>query len=111
MYRQLINAHSKCAGLLDSEGVLTKENECFVSEAIGDLSLALFLEMREPDYSKVKSGMDFLWDNPYCIPVLSRKQTEKVSLKHLILGRNVPMTFLYVKLWRFYMSIRRRNLA
>ena len=111
MYRQLINAHSKCAGLLASEGVLTEENERFVSEAIGELSLALFLEMRDPVYSKVKSGMAFLWDNPYCVLSLSRKQTNKVSLKRHILGRNVPMTFLYVNIWRVYLSIKTKSWA
>ena len=111
MYRQLINAHSKCAELLNSEGVLTDENERFVSDAIGDLSLALFLEMRNPDYSKIKSGMAFLWDNPYCVLGLSSKQTNKVSLKRHILSRNVPMTFLYVKIWRFYLSIRTKRLV
>ena len=111
MYRQLIDAHSKCAGLLDSEGLLTEENERFLSEAIGGLSMALFLEMRAPRYSKVKSGMDFLWDNPYCIPALSKKQTNKVRLKRLILGRNVPLTFLYVITWRVYLSFRTKSLA
>ena len=111
MYRQIIEAHSKCAGLLDSEGVLTEENERYVSEAIGSLSMALFLEMRAPGYSKVKSGMDFLWGNPYCIPALSKIQTKKVRLKRLLLGRNVPMTFLYVIFWRVYLSVRTKNLA
>ena len=111
MYRQLIDAHSKCAGLLDSEGVLTEKNERFVSKAIGGLSMALFLEMRNPGYSKVKSGVDFLWDNPYCVPALSKTQTRKVRLKRLILGRNVPMTFLYVIIWRFYLSVRTKSLA
>lgn len=111
MYRQLINIHSKCTDLLDSEGVLTEENEHYVSEAIGGLSLALFLEMRNTGYSKVKSSMDFLWDNPYCLPALSRKETRQAMLKRLILGRHVPMTFIYVNLWRFYMSIRAKSLV
>lgn len=111
MYPQLINAHSKCAELLDSEGVLTEENKRFVSEAIGGLSLALFLEMRDPDYSKVKSGMDFIWDTPNCIPGLSRKQTRKVALKHLLLCRNVPLTYFYVIIWRLYLSFRTKGLA
>jgi len=111
IYRQLINAHSKCAGILDSEGVLTEENKRLVLEAIGGLSLALFLEMRDPAYSKVKSDMDFLWDNPNCVPGLLRRQTREVTLKRLLLSRNVLLTFLYVIIWRFYLSIRTKCLA
>lgn len=108
LYRQLIGVQTKCSDLLKSEGALTDVNERILTEAIGGLSLASFLEMKKASYSKVKTCMDFLWENPYCIPAVNSKITTKKALKHFILKRNVPMTFLFVLFWRLYLSLRLR---
>ena len=109
LYRQLIGVHTKCVDLLKSAGAYNDENKRILEDAIGGLSLATFLEMRRASYSKVKTCMDFLWDNPYCIPAVKRKETSKKSLKRLILNRNVPMTFLFVIFWRPYLLLRLRG--
>ena len=109
MYQQLIGFHTKCVDLLKSAGAYNDENKRILEDAIGGLSLATFLEMRRASYSKVKTCMDFLWDNPYCIPAVKRKETSKKSLKRFILNRNVPMTFLFVKSWRLYLSMKLRG--
>lgn len=108
LYRQLIGVQTKCSDLLKSEGALTDVNERILTEAIGGLSLASFLEMKKASYSKVKTCMDFLWENPYCIPAVNSKITTKKALKRFILKRNVPMTFLFVLFWRLYLSLRLR---
>ncbi len=108
LYRQLIGVQTKCSDLLKSEGALTDVNERILTEAIGGLSLASFLEMKKARYSKVKTCMDFLWENPYCIPAVNSKITTKKALKRFILKRNVPMTFLFVLFWRLYLSLRLR---
>lgn len=109
LYRQLITVHTKCIGLLKSEGALTDKNEHLLYEAIANLSLASFLEMRNATYSKVKTCMDYLWDNPYCVPAVKRNNTSKKTLKLLILNRNVLMTFLFVIFWRPYLLLRLRG--
>ena len=112
LYRQLIGVQTKCSDLLKSEGALTDVNERILTEAIGGLSLASFLEMKKASYSKVKTCMDFLWENPYCIPAVNSKITTKKALKRFILKRNVPMTFLFVLFWRLYLSsLPRRRLS
>ena len=109
LYRQLIGVQTKCADLLKSEGALIDANERVLTDAIGGLSLASFLEMKKASYSKVKTCMDFLWENPYCIPAVKSKITTKKALKRFILRRNVPMTFLFVLFWRLYLSLRLRR--
>ncbi|MCR5464854.1 MAG: glycosyltransferase family 2 protein [Bacteroidales bacterium] len=109
LYRQLIGVQTKCADLLKSEGAWTEENERVLTDAIGGLSLASFLEMRNAGYSKVKTSMDYLWENPYCIPAVKREATTQKLLKRLIINKNVPMTFLFVIFWRLYLSLRSRG--
>ncbi|MBO5635063.1 MAG: glycosyltransferase family 2 protein [Bacteroidales bacterium] len=106
LFGQLIGVQTKCADLLKSEGALTDTNERILNDAIGGLSIASFLEMRKATYSKVKTCMDTIWDNPYCIPALNRKETSKTLLKRLILKRNIPITLLFVRAWRLYLSLR-----
>lgn len=109
LYSQLITVHTKCVDILKSEGGLNERNERLLLEAIANLSLACFLEMRNASYSKVKTCMDFIWDNPYCIPAVKRRNTRKKTLKRLILNRNVLATLLYVSFWRPYLSLRLRG--
>ena len=109
LYRQLITVHTKCADLLKSEGALNSENERFLSEAISNLTLAGFLEMRKADYPKVKTYMDFLWGNSYCVPAVKAMSTRWKLLRHLILNRSVLGAFLFVAVWRSYLFSRTRG--
>ena len=109
LFGQLIGVQTKCADLLKSEGALTDTNERILNDAIGGLSIASFLEMRKATYSKVKACIGTIWDNPYCIPALNRKETSKNLLKRLILKRNIPITLLFVRAWRLYLSLRLRK--
>ena len=109
LYRQLIGVHTKCVDLLKSAGAYNDENKRILEDAIGGLSLATFLEMRRASYSKVKTCMDTIWDNAYCIPALHKKETSKNLLKRLILKRNIPITLLFVRAWRLYLSLRLRK--
>ena len=109
LYLQLIGVHTKCTNLLKSEGILTAENDRLLTRSIANLSLASFLEMRNAGYHKVKSCMDFLWDNPYCIPAIKTRDTRWKLLKRLILERRVFGALLFMALWRSYLFIRTKG--
>ena len=109
LYRQLIGVHTKCADLLKSEETLTAENNRFLTEAIANLSLAGFLEMRNAGYNKVKACMDFLWENPYCIPAIKARSTRWKLLRRFILDRNVVGAFVFVAFWRSYYFFRTKG--
>ena len=105
-YPQLIEVHIKCADLLKREDAMTPENEILLKHAIANLSLSMFLETREDYYTQVKSHMDFIWENTYCIPALRILDTRWKFLRFMILKRNVTGAFLYVRLWRSYLFFR-----
>ena len=106
-YSQLISVQIKCANLLNNEGVLTAENERLLFKAIGNLSFAAFLEMREITRANVKSLLDFIWENNYCIPAIRQIDTRWQSLRRLILRKDVLGLMVFVKLWQSYLSFRK----
>ncbi len=109
LYRQLITVHTKCADLLKSEGALNSGNERILAEAIANLSLAGFLEMRKADYPKIKTYMGFLWDNSYCVPAVKAMSTRWKFLRHMILNKSVLGAFLFVAVWRLYLFSKTRG--
>ncbi|MBR1700306.1 MAG: glycosyltransferase family 2 protein [Bacteroidales bacterium] len=105
-YSQLIEVHTKCINLLKREEALSAENEQVILHSIGDLALSMFLEMKPVRYSKVKSCLSLLWDNPYCIPALKTLDTRWHFLKRELLQHNVWGTWIVSALWRCYLQIR-----
>ena len=105
-YPQLIGVHNKCVEILKTEGAWTTENEQQLFLAIGGLSLSFFLESRTSSYSFVKSQLKFLWNEPYCISAIRQSDTRWKFLKRQILERNVLGIWLFVRVWRTYLSLR-----
>ena len=105
-YPQLIGVQDKCVDLLNKEGAWTIENEKLLFRVISDLSLSLFLETRDWRYSSVKSQLEYIWNDPYCISAIKQSDTCWMFLKRQILERNVFRTWCFVLAWRSYLSIR-----
>ena len=105
-YPQLIGVQDKCVDLLKKEGAWTIENEKLLFRVISDLSLSLFLETRDWRYSSVKSQLEYIWNDPYCISAIKQSDTCWMFLKRQILERNVFRTWCFVLAWRSYLSIR-----
>lgn len=105
-YPQLIGVQNKCVELLKKEGAWTTENEQQLFRAISGLSFSFFLESRKRSYSSVKSQLTFIWSNPYCISAIRQSDTRWKFLKRQILERNVLGIWLFVRVWRTYLSFR-----
>jgi glycosyltransferase involved in cell wall biosynthesis len=108
-FQQLINIHCRCAELLNNEDAMTVANERLILDAIGHLSLSLFLEEKAIDSVKAKSYMNYLLGNRYCLSAIKQLETRWKLLKHLILMNSVTGVVLFVKLWRHYLSITTRH--
>lgn len=108
-YMQLIDVQTKCIDLLKREDVWTASNKNILYNVIGNLVLAMFLEMRVVNTSLIRSYLSFVGKNCYCIPALQTLNTKRRVLKHLILMKNVVNLLLYVKVWRFYLFVRTRK--
>lgn len=105
-YPQLISVHNKCVDILKKEGAWTIENKKLLFLAISDLSLSIFLESRERSYSSVKSQLNFIWNDPYCISAIKQSDTRWKFLKRQILEKNFLGIWVFVQAWRTYLSIR-----
>lgn len=110
-YPQLIGVQNKCVEILKKEGAWTTQNEILLFNAIGNLSLSMFLETKKPVWTQTKSDLDFIWESPYCIPAIKAIDTRWKLLKHLILTRNVTGAFVFSRLWRSYFYLRTRGAA
>ena len=105
-YPQLIGVQNKCVDILRQEGAWTDRNKTLLFDAIGRLSLSMFLETTTPIKARVKSNMDYIWESPYCIPAIETMDTRWKILKHLILARNVTGACFFLIIWRSYLFIR-----
>ena len=105
-YPQLIGVQNKCVNLLKKEGAWTTENEKLLFRTICNLSLSFFLETRDWRYSSIKSHLEYVWNSPYCISAIKQSETRWTSLKRQILERNVLGIWLFVSIWRAYLSLR-----
>lgn len=105
-YPQLIGVQNKCVNLLKKEGAWTTENEKLLFRTICNLSLSFFLETRDWRYSSIKSHLEYVWNSPYCILAIKQSNTRWSFLKRQILGKKVFETWVFVRAWRSYLSIR-----
>ena len=108
-YPPLIGVQNKCVDILRQEGAWTDKNKSLLFDAIGRLSLSMFLETSTPVKTRVKSNMDYIWESPYCIPAIEAMDTRWKILKHLILARNVTGACFFLIIWRSYLFIRKAN--
>jgi glycosyltransferase involved in cell wall biosynthesis len=104
-YPQLIGVQNKCVDILRKEGAWTNENKTLLFGVIGRLSLSLFMETTTPVWTRVKSNMDYIWKSPHCITAIESIDTRWKLLRRLILTRNVTGACIYIRIWRFYLSI------
>ena len=110
-YPPLIGVQNKCVDILRQEDAWTDENKSLLFDAIGRLSLSMFLETTTPVKALVKSNMDFIWESPYCIPAIEVMDTRWKILKQLILARNVTGACFFLKIWRSYLFIRKATVS
>ena len=108
-YRQMIEVHTKCARLLEAEGLMTGEKRYAVDGAIGVMALSMFRNLEVVNRDTVKSAIDYVHSNAYCIAALKEMSTRWRALRCVILSRNVPATVFYVRMWKLYMSFRTKG--
>ncbi len=101
-YRQLINVHSRCAGLLESEDAMTYGNRQLVFQAIANLSISLFLELDKPCYAQIRDCIAFIQDSRYCSAALRSSRTRSERIKEMILSGKTASLSLLLTLRKLY---------
>lgn len=105
-YIQLIDVHEKCRSILEHNEALSSDNIIIINKAIGDLSLAMFLEMRDFSKETIKAKLRLLHDRSHALAAFSELKTNKRLLKQIILNNRVTIIFCYLTIWNWYLKIR-----
>lgn len=107
-YVSLIDIHHKCYSLLENTTALTESNKKAINQAIGKLVISAFLEMNVVNQSNIKEMERKLKNRIYPLNALSQHPTSFHFLKKNILKGNITNLYIYLLLWRGYLSIRRK---
>lgn len=107
-YVSLIDIHYKCYSLLNEKNALLDANMKSISQAIGQLTLAAYLEMNAVSRLKINNLGIELKNRNYPLQALSHLPTSYSFLKKNILKANTIIIYLYLLIWRSYLSIRRK---
>ena len=106
-YASLIDTHRRCMTQIDKLSATSGSDYRKVLESVGHLSLAMFLEMRPVTLSNVESHLQDIAKRPYCKKALEIINTNKPSLCKWIGKGSKLSVYLYLKMWRLYLRIRR----
>lgn len=107
-YVSLIDIHHKCYSLLEGKKALTESNEKTINQAMGQLVIAVFLDMNDVTKVKIKELEIKLKNRIYPLKALAQLPTSFVFLKRNILKENTTIIYIYLLLWRSYLSFRRK---
>ena len=104
-YLSLIDTHRRCM-LLTQESSHSNEDYRLVLQAIGKLSIAMFLELRPVTLSQVRQLMAEI-ERPWCDAGLRIIHPKQRRLQQLLLKKRVVSAYLYLKFRLLYFSLRR----
>lgn len=104
----MIEIHLKCQRILQQHNCLTTENRQLIEQAINGLALAMFLEMPTISLSGIHHSISLLEEHPDILTSLQTYQTKFRQLKSLILKKQIFLLYLYIHIWKSYLSIRKR---
>lgn len=104
----MIEIHLKCQRILQQHNCLTTENRKLIAQAINGLALAMFLEMPTVTLSDIRHSISLLEERHDILTSLQTYQTKFRQLKSLILKKQIFLLYLYIHIWKSYLSIRKR---
>lgn len=106
-YLPLLDTHRRCM-LLSSKSTHSDEDYRLVLQAIGKLSLAMFLELHPVTFSNVRRLMIALEERPWCETGLRIIHPKQRKLQQLLLSKRVILTYVYLKSRLLYFAIRKK---
>jgi len=106
-YISLIDIHRKCLRLLDMEGI-TKWNKS-IGRDISSLVLAAFSEMNPVSLSKIRMLLKEFDMREEIRAYLEDYSTKYDWLRMQILSKNAIRIFIYLRIWRMYLSLKRKS--
>lgn len=107
-FMAMIDIHLKCKGILQQHACFPLENQRLITQAIGGLALAMFLEMPTVTLSAIRHAICLLGQNNDILTSIQTHQTSFKRLKSLILKKQVFLLYLYLHSWKNYLSLRKR---
>ena len=107
-YLSLIDTHRRCM-LLTHQSIDSSCDYRRVLQAIGRLTLAMFLEMQPISYSQVSQKMSEIKRRPYCENGLRILHPKQRRLRWWLLKRSKAGVYSYLKCRKMYMGIRRNK--
>ena len=106
-YLSLIDIHRRCM-LLSSKSADSSHDYSLVLKAIGQLTLAMFLEMHPVSFKEVSQKMSEIFHRPFCENGLRLIRPKQRKLRWLLLSRSKRAVFVYLKCRQAYMKTRNR---
>ncbi len=104
-YISLIDTHRKCLSIIE-QTTENEEDRKMVIHAIGQLSLAMFLEMHPTTMANTRHHLDAMRQRPECHLGIESLNTNKRILQHMLLNDNKIGVLLYLKCWQTYLKAR-----
>ena len=105
-YISLIDTHRRCMHLTKDSSHSDKDYRLML-QAIGKLSIAMFLELRPVTLSQVRQLMNEMRPRSWCDAGLRFIHPKQRRLQQLLLRKRVISTYLYLKFRLLYFSLRR----
>ena len=106
-YLSLIDIHRRCM-LLSSKSADSSHDYSLVLKAIGQLTLAMFLEMHPVSFKEASQKMSEIFHRPFCENGLRLIRPKQRKLRWLLLSRSKRAVFVYLKCRQAYMKTRNR---
>ena len=106
-YASLIDTHRRCIMLIDKLSANSGKDYRKILKSIGNLSLAMFLEMHPITLQNVCKRLSEIQQRPYCIKALQIINTNKRTLCKWIIGGKKRSIYIYLKFWKLYLKSRR----
>ncbi len=105
-YTQLIDTHIRCRNLLIDNNALSELNEGLLKEAVGNLSLSAFLEIKNVSIKDIKILNQYIHERDFAIEALGSVNTQKKKLKNWILRNDTYPIFFYLIIWKLYLKFK-----
>ena len=104
-YLSLIDIHRRCM-LLSSKSTDSNHDYSLVLKAIGQLTLAMFLEMHPVSFKEVSQKMSEIFHRPFCENGLRLIRPKQRKLRWLLLSRSKWAVFVYLKCRQAFLKSR-----
>ena len=105
-FASLIDTHYQCFSLVEKT-INNSHDLSLISNAIGKLSLSMFLELRPVTYPFVGRLLYAIQQRPYCNKGLKIIQTDKPLLRQLLINGCQLSIYLYLKCRLIYLYFRK----